>query len=950
MTRTLKAGAAALAAALALLAPASTAWAASAAPPLPPGAWPQARSDLAADPDIRFGVLPNGMRYAIRRQAIPPGQAALRLWIGAGALQETDAQQGLAHFLEHMAFNGSKGVEEGEMIRILERLGLAFGPDTNASTGFEQTVYKLDLPKTDDETVDTSLMLLRETAGELTIDPKAVDRERGVVLSEERARDTPGYRILQQRLRFLLQGQRLPDRMPIGKVEVLRTAPAAEIARYYRSYYRPERTVLVAAGDFDVDAMEAKIRARFGDWRPLGPAGADPDLGQVRRRGEAARLVIEPGAPLSLQLVWANPPDLAPDSRAKQRRNLTELLGLAVLNRRFSALARSAAPPFLGAGAAKFDQSRSAELTMLNVAAEPDRWRPALEAVDREQRRLVRYGVRQDELDREIVEMRARLTAAAQGAATRRPAELADEIVGSLSDGLVVTSPAQDLALFEEFVKGLSAQEVTATLRRAFTGSGPLLFAASPKPIDGGEAALRAALDQSRKVAVAPQPAPAVMAWPYESFGAPGKVAEQRTIDDLGTTLVRFENGVRLTVKPTRFRENEVLVRANVGRGLVGLPGDRQSPAWAGAAFIEGGLKQLTSEDMERVLAAKVWGVRFAAGDDAFVLSGSTRTEDLPTELQVLAAYVAEPGWREEAFQRLKASGKTLHDQYEATDSGVLSRDLAGLLHGGDGRWTFPSRQAIAEARLEDLESQIAPALAQGAIEVTIVGDVTLAAAIEQTARTFGALPARPAPQLAPAQARRTGLPAPRATPLVLTHKGRADQAIGYIAWPTSDIWADPQRAFDTAVLGEVLRNRLTDQLREAEGVTYSPAVSYAHSTVWEGWGYLSASVEVPPQKLPAFFDGVQKIVADLRARPAGADELARAKQPRLERLQRSRVTNQYWLNELAGAQADPRRLDLIRDMVPATARVTAADVQRAAELFLRDDRAFRLVVKPEAP
>ncbi|MGH6909764.1 MAG: M16 family metallopeptidase, partial [Phenylobacterium sp.] len=165
-----------------------------------PGKWPQESSDVKADPDIRFGALPNGMRYAIRRQTIPAGQAAVRLWFDAGALDETDAQQGLAHFLEHMAFNGSKAVPEGDMVKILERLGLAFGADTNASTGFDETIYKLDLPKTDDETVDTALMLLREAAGNLTLDPAAVDRERGVVLSEERASDTPSTRVFKASL------------------------------------------------------------------------------------------------------------------------------------------------------------------------------------------------------------------------------------------------------------------------------------------------------------------------------------------------------------------------------------------------------------------------------------------------------------------------------------------------------------------------------------------------------------------------------------------------------------------------------------------------------------------------------------------------------------------------------------------------------------------------------
>jgi zinc protease len=884
-----------------------------------PAGWPQAASDLKADLEVRFGELPNGMRYAIKRQSIPAGQAALRLWVGSGALQESDAQQGLAHFLEHMAFEGSKAVKEGEMIKILERLGLAFGPDTNASTGFDQTVYKLDLPRTDAETIDTSLMLMRETASELTIAPSAVDRERGVILSEERARDTPGYRIVKQRLAFLLPGQRLPTRMPIGQVEVLRKAPASEIVDYYRHQYRPERTVLVVVGDFDPAVMEAKIRGRFADWKAATPPNPDSDLGQVARRPAGAKLVVEPGAPLSFQLAWTAPPDLAPDSVAKQRRQLIEQLGMAVLNRRFSAIARSAAPPFIGASAVNYDETRSAEITLLNVVAEPDRWRQALAAADVEQRRLALFGVRQDELDREVVELRAQLRAAAEAAATRRPQEIADDIVATLPQRQVVTSPAQDLALFENIVKGLKADEVSAAAKRAFAGSGAQLFVASPQPIDGGEGALMAALAEDQKLAVTPPPAPAQVAWPYASFGRPGKVAEQRAVADLGVTFVRFENGVRLTIKPTKFRDNEVLVRANVGRGLIDMPRDRQTATWAGSAFIEGGLKRISNEDMERVLAAKLYGAQFSATDDAFVLAGGTRTEDLPTELQVLAGYVSEPGWRPEAFQRLKASGRTIHDQYEATDSGVLARDLGGLLHGGDRRWTFPSREAIADAQLADLEGQVAPELARGAIEVVVVGDVKPQDVIAAVARTFGALPPRPAPEIAPADERRTGFPAPSAQPLVLRHKGRADQAIGYIAWPTNDIWADPDRAFATAVLGEVIRSRLTEQIREAEGATYSPSVAYAHSLVWKGWGYLSASVEVPPQKLQDFFDYVAKITADLRANPISADELARAKEPRVKRIERAQVTNQYWLSELSGVQADPARLQLTRDVLPGS-------------------------------
>ncbi|MFN3584315.1 M16 family metallopeptidase [Phenylobacterium sp.] len=914
-----------------------------------PAAWPQAASDLRADPDIRFGVLPNGMRYAIRKQSIPAGQGAFRLWFDAGSLDETDAQQGLAHFLEHMAFNGSKGVKEGEMLKMLERLGLAFGPDTNASTGFSETTYMLDLPRTDAETVETSLMLMREAASNLSIDPDAVDRERGVVLSEERARDTPGYRVVKERLAFWLKGQRLPTRMPIGKVEVLRTAPASEIADFYRRWYRPERAVFVAVGDFDVDAMEAKIRARFADWQGEGPAGVPPSEGRVQPRGPEAKLVLEPGAQLSLQVAWISPPDHAPDTRAKRRRDLIENLGLAILNRRYATIARAADPPFIGAVAYQFQQEDEAEIALVSVNAEPARWAEAMAAAEQEQRRAVQYGVSQAELDREIEEMRALLRAAAAGAATRRQVELANEIVNSLADDQVVTSPADELAFFENVVKDLKAETVSTALKTVFQGQGPLVFMATPRPVDGGEKTLLATFEASRARPVSPPEAASAVSWPYESFGPAGKVAERREIADLGTTFVRFENGVRLTVKPTRFRDDEVLVRVNVGDGLLDLPSDRQSPAWLANAWIEGGLKKIDTDDMERVLAAKVYGARFGLTDDTFAFTGSTRTGDLPTQLQVLAAYLSEPGLREEAFTRLKAAYQTAHDQLESTDGGVLNRDLPGLLHAGDRRWTFPSQQEIAGARLDDLTGAVLPHVEAGPVEVLVVGDVTVDDAIAAVAATFGALPPRPEPRPVPENARKVAFPKGGGAPVVLTHKGRADQSIGLIAWPTADYFANPQQARETAVLGEVLKLRLLDELREAQGATYSPNVGVTHSLVWPGWGYLAASVEVPPGKLPSFFDDVARIVANLKAKEPAADELARAKAPRLERLQKAQLTNQYWLGELSGAQADPRRLDAIRQTLPGTRKVTAADVRRAAQAWLKDETAFRIEVRPAA-
>jgi zinc protease len=935
---------AAIAAGLALAASPSLAALAQAIHP-----WPQTRSDVPADPQVRFGILPNGMRYAIMHNATPPGQASFRMRYDAGSEMETDAQQGLAHFLEHMTFDGSQHVPKDDMVKMLERLGLSFGADTNAQTQETQTIYQFDLPFSDKKSLDTALFLLREGADKLLLAPSAIDSERGVILSEERARDTPQLHAYEAGLDFFLHGQLASRRLPIGKVSVIRTADHALMEDLYRKYYRPGRATLIAVGDFDVAEMEARIKADFSDWKGMGPAGADPDLGTPEKRGAETSLAIVPGAPLEIQIEWQKPHDATPDSQAKRDRKQIEQLGLQVLNRRLERLYRSDNPPFIEAQAYKGDDLKSAEVTELYLTAQPGKWKPALDAADEEVRQIVRYGVTQPELDREIAEWRVLLQTAAAQAPTRKTPQVANDITQTLDADDVVTSPAEDLALFDEEVKGLKAETVNAALKDVFSGSGPLVFMSSPDPVDGGDAALGEAFKAAEAEPVKPPEVAQVKTWPYEHFGAPGKVAEQKTIPDLGVTLVRFANGVRLTVKPTKFRDDEVMVRVRVGDGLLDLPKDRVTPAWAAhGAFVDGGLKDLTAEQIDQILASKVYGADFQSGDDAFVLQGSTRPVDLPTQLQVLAAYLSAPGYRPEAFERMRTYVATLENQLDATPSGVMSRNLNQLVHGGDDRFAFPSSQEVAAATPAEFKATLETPIAKGPIDVIIVGDIPLDKAIAMTASTFGALPPRPA-ETVPASQRAVGLFHPTPKPVVLHHKGRADQSIAYAAWPTDDFFSSPQRARTLRVLAEVMENRLLEDLRLAAGVTYSPQASATASLTFPRYGYLAAEVEIPPSKLNAFYDDLTKISADLRTKDVTADELARAKKPLVDDLEKSRASNEYWLEQLSGAYEEPRRFDAIRGVVQSLQSVDAAQLKQAAQLYLRDNTEFKLEVTPEA-
>lgn len=908
--------------------------------------WAHEASDLTPDERIRFGTLPNGMRYALMRNATPPGQASLRLRIDAGSLHEDDDQKGLAHFAEHMLFNGTENVPENDMLRILERLGLAFGADTNAFTSFDQTAYMLELPRTDDETVDTSLMIMREQVSRALMEPAAIDAERNVIVGEARMRDTPALRALLAQIKLLAPGQRLSDRLPIGDLDIIRTAPTQRFIDFYRAYYRPERATMIAVGDFDVDVMEAKIKANFADWTNTHPNGPNPDLGTVAPRQAESRIVVEPGVQSSVALYWTKPADTRHDTTAVRRESIIRGLGMAVLNRRLGEITRQDNPPFMGAGGSSGGFFQSLDFASISASFNPGGLQRALETIEQEQRRLIQYGVSETELQREIADSRVRREAAVQSANTMQTPGLAMSILGAANDDLVSTSPAQGLALFNETVEGLTPDMVKAELAKVFTGQGPLALVSTPVEIEGGEAAVTRILEAS---AAKPVEAPAQQAqleWPYNHFGTIGTPSGQTAYAALGATVVNFPNGVRLTVKPTNYKDKEILVSLSTGNGELGLPTDRYSPvSMASNVYTAGGLGKLTADEVSRVLTGRIYSSRFGVSDDGYALSGTTRPEDLDLQLQVLTAYLTDPGLRAAPFERVKAMLPQILEQQRATAMGAFSIEAGQLLANGDRRNSLPTAEELAAISITDVRTGVMAGLSQGPIDVVIVGDTTVEDATRAVASTLAALPTRskaPAP-LAGSDVRK--FPAPNSTPVRITHNGQAEQAFAVVAWPTSDAKGDRRESRRVSLMGEVLSLRVLEEIREKQALSYSPSASTSASTTFDDYGYALIAAEVDYAKLADFYAAVDKVVASFADTPITADELTRARAPVIERLRRSQAGNGYWLGALSELAKDPATEQRITGHIDMLESFTVEDIQSAATTYLRPDKAWKMEV-----
>jgi zinc protease len=468
-------------------------------------AWGFDRSDLAPHPGVRFGVLPNGMRYALMRNTAPPGGLAVRLHLDVGALDEQERELGFAHLVEHMIFHGSENIPEGALPLMLSTRGLARWTDFNAFTSHDETVYRLDLARADAAARETALTVMREIAGRLRFQNRNVAGAMRKVQEEIRARDAMQDRMDTALNQLLLPGTRLARGPVAGTVAEVGRARAAGLQAFYERSYRPERATLVLVGDVDLVQVEAEIARHFADWpRPPAPAPGRASASRQRQAGTQVRLVIDRGAPTSLVITSAEPTGGA-DAAPRRDGHFLERLGTEMLGRRLARIAAAPDAPFGKASAALYDHFSTARLARIDLDA--PHWRRALEAAAGELRRALAEGFSQAELDEQIAATGRGL---ARNSRPRTSTALADAIVDAVGRGLIFTQPG-DPAASAAYVRRVRLADVNAAFRSAWGKPNRLILLAHDRAIAGGEPAVREAWDRAFN---APRPTPAEAARP----------------------------------------------------------------------------------------------------------------------------------------------------------------------------------------------------------------------------------------------------------------------------------------------------------------------------------------------------------------------------------------------------------------------------------------------------
>ena len=895
---------------------------------------------IATDPAVRQGRLPNGLRYALMTNDRPVGGVSMRLRFDVGSYEEPETDRGVAHFLEHMAFNGTRNIPEGELSRRFAHAGVAFGRDQNASTSMFGTTYELDLPQSDPEALDLAFSWLRDIGDGMLLTPEAVEREQGVILAEHNTRLGPAKDWSDAYQAFAAPNARSRIRSPIGTPQTIRTIDAAALSRFHRTWYRPDNAVLVVVGDLPLNALEARIRRTFADWQPP----AEPMTRVEATPFDLARplsVLTYPDTTLTTGITacrlspWKT---LGPDTRDRRRTLILRGLWIAGLNRRLQLLAQGADAPFASASVAISPWARESDALCVNVSPPVGGdWRAAFSAALVEIRRLEAHGLEAGEISRVVSAQKRFNTTAIRQAGDRYSSSLAQSLLGLMPvhgfDPVAFTRPRDVPRIYDSVVADIAPADIQADFVRAWSGSAPLIAVRMAEPPTEDEVA-----EAWNAVMQAPPPEARPVAdplgdWAYSDFGEPGRIASREVIADPGFTRVRFENGVVLNVKSVAYTRAQVQISVEMGGGRSAVADADLQMASLGSAFVTlGGLGHHSQQEMQDLFPDRRLGMGVRMSNDVFQLYASAPPVDTGLQLQMMAAMVSDPGFRDDFPGQRRQMVDAVYRSYRTQPAAVLTLALGEAVWPGNPR-LLPPRETMDAMTMADIERLYRPVLTQAPLEVTLVGDMPENRMIDLVAATFGALPPRKAaPNAVNAFVMRYGDARPSVEAF---HEGPADQAALTALWPL--FVSEPgrrreQRALE--LLRVVLQERIRDEVREAQGAAYNPRVNLRFEDGGDA-GALSVDVVTSPADVARVKAAIRRVVAEVAAGQITQSELDDARTPILARIADSRASTSWWFGVINGSAREPQKLRDAKDWEGDYRGMTLDELKRAAATWL---------------
>jgi len=930
-------------------------------PPAAPVA-PEVQGDgIVPDPQVTWGRFPNGLRYAIRRQAMPPGRLSLCLYVSAGSRYESEAELGYAHFVEHMAFAGTRDFPGDSAIRTLQHYGLGFGTGVNGATGRGFTRYEIrNLPSDDPEALVIALRVLRNFADGVSFEPEAVERERGVILSEKRVRagriaywwrreleylEPVSHEINDNELEAVFSETPLA-RSPLGTVRSIRRATPDRLRAFHRLWYRPARMVRAVAGDAGAPRIVSQIEATFASMQPGGatmpveipvpaPVASEKTVPAVFTEAEAGSEIVSFASAV---------PRLEGDTPERRRRELAESVAMVLLERR---LGRALKVPAVIEAYCNHEVP-GWTIPLLRLRAAPEDWNVAAVAMDTEIRRAIQHGFEAEELVAAVDICRRKQSWAERDAPNRPSTAGSVALAHALGDGVVFASPGAEREWLEKTSALLTLSECRDAVERLWPEEQTRLVLTGPVESDAESVrATQRALKKVRKRALAPFVPVAMSEVPLPAeFGTPAAVAHQEYDEAKDCWLVQFDNGVRLNFKATRFEQGRVRVRVGFGYGLLGTEPGREGLVFGIAALCYGNVANLDNEQESDLLARAGIVSSFGFGADRLGLSANCPATGFATAMRLFAARLATPCDANAGEARARSFIEAQLTRYDRTSAGVAEDRLREYIFGGHHALTRPRRLDTMKLTYMDLQRWIAPQLLSSPLEITIVGDIGLDEAIAEVARTFGALPLRST--VDPLADRRLFTPGKTPQRIETRFQGKRAVASVALAWQLYDV-VGLEDDCRMRLLAGVLEDRIRVRLRQEMGKTYTPVVGLmAERALSPALLFLRCRIETAPRQIERVSEAAKAVVDELVRKGITAEELERARVPLMRQAEENATSNAWWLFALDEAQTKPQFVEGQGRQKEIYSAITRAELNDLARLLFSPERLCEVVALPE--
>ncbi|HKP36870.1 MAG TPA: insulinase family protein [Pyrinomonadaceae bacterium] len=910
----------------------------------------QALTDkMPVDSAITIGTFPNGMRYYIRANKKPEKRAELRLVVKAGSILEEDDQQGLAHLVEHMAFNGTKNFPKNDIIAFMESLGMRFGADINAYTSFDETVYMLTVPTDNPEKLARAFQVLEDWAHNLTFDSAEIEKERGVVMEEWRIGRGAGRRMLDKIFPVILKDSRYADRLPIGKPEIIQGAKAERIKQYYADWYRPDLMAVVAVGDFDKAAIEKLITKHFASL----PAATKPRPRaeyDVPDKAETSYVIATDkeatGTIVGVDTILPSRPDGTVG--AYRQKTVDRLFG-GMLSARFSEIAQQPDAPFAFAfaGRGRFF-ARSKDTASLTAFAKEGQIERALDVMLTEAERASRFGFTATELERAKVNMLRNYERLAIEKDTQESYNRADEYVRNFLSDETLPSAEYEFELHKKFLPEISLAEINKLASEWFQNRNRMVVVRSPEkaglviPDQAKLAAVvKAAASKDLKAYVDTVTATALL----ESVPTPGTITKTATKDAVGITEWELSNGVRVILKPTNFKEDEILVRASSPGGTSQASDKDFIPAQSATQVVTaGGIGKFNNIDFRKFMTGKIASANPFITEVREGLTGSSSKKDLETMFQLIYLRFTQPRADATAFAVQSSQTKNFLANQNTSPEDVFFNTLTTVRFQNHLRrrpimpetvdqWNLEKSMAFYKDRFADASD----------FTFVFVGSFDLATMKPLVEKYLGSLPSIRRKETW----KDVGVKPPDDIVVKKVEKGVEPKSLSAIVF-TGPFKYDQEQRIAIRAMSEILQRRLQEAIREELGGTYGVSATPTYDRIPNPNYAITIQFGSAPDRTEALIKRVFEEIESLKTNGPTDQQLADQKETLLREFETNSKLNNYLVTQIAFRYEnndDPASLWLIPDFYR---KLDKAAIQQAAKTYLNTKRYVQVMLFPE--